>query len=201
MGLRCSLPRARHSRNRIAERQFERLRTSAPAVKIPPQIWVCAAASRACGFSISVAALPRSAISAPALNSGAAVGLCCSLPRRDRIAEVPVLAFPRLLLCWRFRHRYGFVLQPPRVRRAIWVCAAASRARGTPVIGLLQSDARLAVYKIASSRQTGAGTYWLDAAWDSDSFPKAPTRAPGWQPGSAPTSLLLPIARPRTASA
>ena len=120
MGLRCSLPRARRSR----ERQFERLRTSAPAVKIPPQIWVCAAASRACGFSISVA-VPRSDCGGPSLHlrsrsqdSGAAVGLCCSLPRRDRIAEVPVLAFPRLLLCWRFRHRYGFVLQPPRVRRA-----------------------------------------------------------------------------------
>ena len=50
VGLCRSLPRAQRSRyNWIAENRFLHLRACAPAVEIPQQLWVCAAASRARG--------------------------------------------------------------------------------------------------------------------------------------------------------
>ena len=73
----------------------------------------------------------------------------------------------------------------------------------------MQSDARLAVYKIRIadsflSTNRGRYLYWVDAALSTLNWallPEAPTRAPGWPPESAPTLLLPRIARPRRASA
>ena len=200
MSLFCSLPRTRralgaHSRDRIAEGQFSyprlrsrsrrlrrgcsprflHLRACAPAVKIPQQLWVCAAASRARGtpvvVNISAPALSHSrrfrdtygfvlrargtrscddrTVSAPALpqletppqlwvcaaasrytwtaenrfwhrsrDSAAAIGLCCSLPRSRHSCE-----------------RASFSISAP-APTSEWVCAAASRARGSPMATL-----------------------------------------------------------------
>ena len=71
----------------------------------------------------------------------------------------------------------------------------------------LQSDARLAVYKIRLadsflSTDRGRYLYWVDAALGTLNWaqlPRARTQALGWRPGSAPTLPPPPTARPRTA--
>ena len=70
----------------------------------------------------------------------------------------------------------------------------------------LQSDARLAVYKIRLadsflSTDRGRYLYWVDAALGTLNWallPRALTRAPSWPLGSAPTLPPPPIARPQT---
>ena len=62
----------------------------------------------------------------------------------------------------------------------------------------LQSDARLAVYKIRLadsflSTDRGRYLYWVDAALGTLNW------ALGWRPGSAPTLPPLPTAKPPTA--
>ena len=72
------------------------------------------------------------------------MGVRCSLARarrpHDRIAE------------GQFYHLRGFVLQPLArdtpvigLRTQLWVCAAASRARGAPVIGLRRGSFSISV--------------------------------------------------------